>query len=76
MARPKKHSVTWTICYAINFPDANPDDIYTATWFAMGRTAEEAKQNFLKEKAMEAEFCGGEPVEWFVVLNVIEGFSA
>ena len=33
-------------------------------------------QNFLKEKAVEAEFCDGEPVEWFVVLNVIEGFSA
>lgn len=75
MARRKKHSVCWTICYALKMRE-DSDDIYTGTWFAYGRSAEEAKKNFLREKAMEAEFCGGDPAEDYTIVNVAEGFSA
>lgn len=76
MAKRIKKSKTWTICYAISYPDLPDNEPFTMAWFAMGKTAEEAKESFLRQKAYEAEFCGGEPVEWFTVLNVIEGFSA
>ena len=74
MARAKKHSVAWSVLYAIEDPK-NPDDPYTGTWFAMGRTREEAAANFLKEKAFEHEFCGGIPAERYSIVHVVEGFS-
>ena len=74
MARAKKHSVVWTICYAVN-DESCEDGFYTATWFAYGKTKEVAKERFLQEKRMEEQFCGGIPADRFVVVNVIEGFS-
>lgn len=73
MARAKK-SVCWTICYAVK-DDTEDCGFYTATWFAYGKTAEEAKQNYLKEKAYEEKYCGGDSVENISVLNVFKGFS-
>lgn len=68
MARAKRHSVCWTICYVNRLFGED----YTATWFAYGKTAEEAKENFLRN--MEAS--EDAPREMFPVLNVFEGFSA
>ena len=73
MARAKKHSVAWTICYAIE--DNSEDGFFTGTWFAYGKTKEEAKSNFLRDKRIEEELCGGIPADRYEVLNVIEGFS-
>lgn len=62
MARVKKHSVCWTICYAVE--DNSEDGFYTASWFAYGKTKEEAKENFLREKRTEEELCGGISTEY------------
>ncbi len=70
MARMKKHSVCWTICYAVK-KWSTDEDPYTATWFAYGRSANEAKERFIRT------FCAEEEMERddISVLNVIEGFS-
>lgn len=73
MAKQKKSKI-WTICYAITNPD-HPEDPYFGTWFAYGKTKEEAAASYLEHKAMEAEFCGECPVEWYSVVHVVEGFS-
>ena len=70
MARLKKHSVCWTICYIVKVND-DTDDFYTATWFAYGRSAEEAKQNFLHEFCMNNEM----EADDIYIDRVFEGFS-
>ena len=74
MARAKKHSVCWTICYAVR-DDSDELGFSTGTWFAYGKTKEEAKESFLRERKHLHEFCGEVPPEWYTVLNVVEGFS-
>lgn len=74
MAREKKHSVAWTICYAITNP-ACPEDPFFGTTFEYAKSAEKAKERFLTRKAFEAENCGECPAEWFSVVHVVEGFS-
>ena len=70
MARLKKHSVCWTICYAVKIRD-DEDDFYTATWFAYGRSAEEAKQNFMRDFIINHE----EEADDVIIVRVFEGFS-
>lgn len=71
MARLKKRSVCWTVCYAVKIRD-DEDDFCTATWFAYGRSAEEAKQNFLNEFIINHE----EEADDVVIIRVFEGFPA
>lgn len=76
MTRAKK-SKCWTICYALydpNFPD--PDEPLTATWFAYGKTKEEAKANFRKDYEQHPEDFFGAGPDWeMYIVNVVEGFS-
>ena len=74
MARAKKHSECWTICYAVQ-DSSEEDGFWTGTWFAYGKTAEEAKEKFMEERRNLHEFCGELPAELYTVVNVVEGFS-
>lgn len=71
MARLKKHSVCWTIGYA--FP-IGEDDFWTASWFAYGRSKEEAKANFLKNWDEDDHF-GGTTIDKVSIVNITEGFA-
>lgn len=66
MARQKKSRI-WTICYVNRLYGED----YTATWFAYGKTKEEAKEHFWRDMEVSEDA----PREMFPVLNVIEGFS-
>ena len=68
----KKRSIMWTVCYAFPIGD---DDFYTGTWFAMGRSKEEAKTDFLNNWKLDEMF-GGVPVDQVQVVGIHEGFSA
>jgi len=75
MARKKKHSVCWTICYAL-WEDDNCEDPWTATWFAYGRDKEEAKERFLQDFHSHPEdFYGATAETKIAICNVVEGFS-
>ena len=50
MAR-KKQSVIWTICYVL-WEDGD-EDPFTATWFAYGKTKEEAKEKPEKKELVD-----------------------
>ena len=71
MARVKKHSVCWTIMYAFPIQD---DDFWTASWFAYGRSEEEAKANFLKNWE-EDEYFGNTTIDKVIIVGVREGFT-
>ena len=73
MAKPKKSRI-WTICYAVTNP-ACPEEPHFGTWFAYGKTKEEAAERYLEHKRYEAEFCGEVPAEWYSIIHVVEGFS-
>lgn len=70
----KRKSKCYTICYVIR-EDSDDMEPYTGTWFAYGRTKEEAKASFLREREHLHEFCGEIPADRYVVVNVVEGFS-
>lgn len=75
MARMKKHSVCWTICYAFETP-YDEDGFITATSFAYGRSKDEAKEKFLADFYRHPEdFYGADENTRVEVLNVIEGFA-
>ena len=75
MARAKKHSVAWTICYVL-WDDNDVDEPFTATWFAYGKTKEEAREKFLADFHSHPEdFYGATPETKISVVNVVKGFS-
>ena len=61
-----RKSRTWTVCFAVDDPSCE-DGFYTATWFAMGKTADEAKENFMSNLKYD-------PKNYHIV-RVFEGFS-
>ena len=71
MARLKKHSIAWTVCYAYPIGD---DDFFTGSWFAFGRSKEEAKESFFRNWDVDDEFLGVS-ADIVTVVNVVEGFS-
>ena len=74
MAKAKK-SVIWTVCYIL-WEDSNPDDFWTATWFAYGKTEEEAKANFLQDFHRHPEdFYGATEKTNIEISHAFKGFS-
>ena len=69
-----RKSRTWTVCFAVDDPSCD-DGFYTATWFAMGKTADEAKENFMSNLKYEHDFCGGDDPKNYHIVRVFEGFS-
>ena len=73
MARQKKSRI-WTICYALM--DPRDEEPFTATWFAYGKTRDEAKAKFLEDFHSHPEdFYGATPETQITICNVVEGFS-
>lgn len=73
--KKEKKSVIWTVCYII-WEDGKDDDPWTATWFAYGRDASEAKANFLKGfHAHPEDFYGATEDTHISVDHVYRGFS-
>ena len=66
MKSSAKKSRIWTVCYFINSL-SDDDGPYTATWFAYGKTADDAKRNFL---------LGQENPDDITIDRVFPGFSA
>ena len=65
----------YTICYGLRNDD-DPEDFFTATWFAYGRDKTEAKENFLKDFNRHPEdFYGATADTKITICNVVEGFS-
>ena len=69
----KRKSIMWTVCYAYPIK-GEEDDFYTGSWFAMGRSKEEAKADFLRNWELDEEFCGC-TVDQVSVVGIHEGFS-
>lgn len=66
----------YTICYALYDEKKDPEDFFTATWFAYGRDKAEAKESFLRDFHRHPEdFYGATPETQITVCNVVEGFS-
>ena len=64
----------YTICYGLY--DDKSDDFFTATWFAYGRTKEEAQEKFLADFHRHPEdFYGATAETQIAICNVVEGFT-
>ena len=75
MARVKKSRI-WTVCYILSDPGDDPAEPFTATWFAYGKTAQEAKESFLRDFHSHPEdFYGANENTQITVCRVFEGFS-
>jgi len=76
MAKAKK-SKAWTICYALWDPAWSDDEEpWTATWFAYGKTKEEARKNFREDFERHPEDFYGASPDWEMhIVNVVEGFT-
>ena len=77
MARVKK-TRCYTICYVMYNPTSEePDDFYTATWFAYGKSKEDARDSFKRQFDAERENFpyDDNPAYSMSVVNVFEGFS-
>ena len=76
MAKKEKKSVIWTVCYMLSDERDDPTEPFTATWFAYGKTAEEAKANFLRDFHQRPEdFYGATEKTEIYVNHVFKGFS-
>lgn len=76
MARARK-SCIWTICYALSGEGFATDEPFTATWFAYGRSAEEAADKFLRDfRGHPEDFYGATEETQIAICNVVKGFSA
>lgn len=65
----------YTICYGL-WNDDDPEDFFTATWFAYGRDKVEAKENFLRDfNEHPWDFYGATADTKITICNVVEGFS-
>ena len=74
MAKKGKKSVCWTVCYILEFP--GDDEPFTATGFAYGKTAEEAKERFLRDFHQHPEdFYGATDETEIYISHVFKGFS-
>lgn len=75
MARVKKSRV-WTVCYILSDPGDDPAEPFTATWFAYGKTAQEARESFLRDFHSHPEdFYGATEDTQITVCRVFEGFT-
>lgn len=76
MAKREKKSVCWTVCYILSDPGDDPAEPFTATWFAYGKTAEEAKERFLRDFHSHPEdFYGATDETEIYISHVFKGFS-
>lgn len=74
MARTKKSRI-WTICYAL-YDERDPEEFWTATWFAYGKDKAEAKEKFLRDFHSHPEdFYGATEETQITICNVVEGFT-
>lgn len=75
MKTKEKKSVIWTVCYLV-YDEECIEDPWTETWFAYGRTAEEAKESFRRYWEREKDNFGYPPnYTQMSIDHVFRGFS-
>ena len=72
----KAKSKIWTICYILSDPGDDPDEPFTATWFAYGKDKADARAKFLADFHRHPEdFYGATAETQIAICNVVEGFT-